>query len=129
MLGYTSILCCRCRGTEMKRAHISGVMWLLIFLVQAFLSISDLAKTNDTTSVCDGSLQECLNARHLDTQFPTVSSSHFARMLAQADTKTANFDDRKMSCPIRENRYKDCYPPMQPGNVQQRCDELFKRDC
>jgi len=58
----------------MKRTHVSGVMWLVIILVNTYLSISDPAKTNDTTSVCDGSLQECLNAGHLESEFPTIAA-------------------------------------------------------
>ena len=127
---YLSILCFCCRGTQMKRAHIFGVVWLVIFLVQAYLSISDPAKTNDTTSVCDGSLQKRLNTRHLDTEFPTVISSHFARMLAQVDTKITNtLNPRASSCPIQGNRYKDCYAPTKPGNVKLGCRAIYQRDC
>ncbi|WVZ06820.1 hypothetical protein V8G54_020166 [Vigna mungo] len=95
----------------MKRAHISGVMWLLIIFVNAYLSISDPTKTNDTTSVCDDSLQECLNHRHLDSEFPTIAGFHLARMLVEINSKTLMTTNRKAPCPIRVNRYSDCFPP------------------
>ncbi|KOM36773.1 hypothetical protein LR48_Vigan03g015400 [Vigna angularis] len=113
----------------MKRAHISGVMWLLIIFVNACLSISDPAKTNDTTSVCDGSLEECLNHRHLDSEFPTIAASHLARMLGEINSKTLFLTtNRESSCHIRVNRYKDCFPDESKIPKQERCDP-YKRNC
>ncbi|BAT83254.1 hypothetical protein VIGAN_04037800 [Vigna angularis var. angularis] len=126
MLRYISIFCCSCRGAGMKRAQISGVMWLLIILVQAYLSISVLAKTKDTTSVCDGSLQECLNARHRDSEFPTIAASHLARMLVESNT--SNTGERGAFCPIRNNRYIDCFP-LYSKPPKERCGEVYKRSC
>ncbi|WVZ05083.1 hypothetical protein V8G54_018429 [Vigna mungo] len=128
MLRYISIFCCSCRGAVMKRAHFSGVMWLLIIFVNAYLSFSGPAKTNDTTSVCDGSLQECLNARHLDSEFPTIAASHIARMLGEINSKTLKTTDRKPPCDIRNGRYRDCYPKVEPP-PKEPCYNPYKRDC
>ncbi|KAK8466194.1 hypothetical protein PHAVU_008G030750 [Phaseolus vulgaris] len=105
----------------MKRARICGVM-LVMILVHAHVSISDPAKTNDTTSVCDGSLQEC-------SEFPTLTTSHFARMLAQTDTKTINTLKPGASCPVRNDKYyKDCFPPNKPEPVRE-CRSIYYRKC
>ncbi|QCE12705.1 hypothetical protein DEO72_LG10g3954 [Vigna unguiculata] len=112
----------------MKRANISGVMWLVIILVQACLSISDPAKTNDTTHVCDGSLQECLNARYLDSEFPTIAGSHIARMLGQINSKTFITGNREAICHIRGKRYIDCFPD-KSGRPKEPCKGEYKRSC
>ncbi|QCE12702.1 hypothetical protein DEO72_LG10g3950 [Vigna unguiculata] len=112
----------------MKRTHVSGVMWLVIILVNAYLGISETAKTNDTTSVCDGSLQECLNAGHLDSEFPTIAASHLARMLGEIKSKTLITTNRASSCPIRNDRYRDCISD-EKKIPKERCSDPFKRSC
>ncbi|KAK7374638.1 hypothetical protein VNO80_08075 [Phaseolus coccineus] len=104
----------------MKRARISGVM-LVIILVHAHFSISDPAKTNDTTSVCDGSLQEC-------SEFPTITTSHFARMLAQINTKTLDTLNPRPSCPVLNGRYINCFPHNKAYGVP-KCRDIFQRTC
>ncbi|KAG4378096.1 hypothetical protein GLYMA_18G270051v4 [Glycine max] len=57
------------------------LMWVMVHL-----SISGvLSKSNHTTTslVCDGSVENCLIVHHLDSQLPTISSSHFRRILAE----------------------------------------------
>ncbi|RZB53900.1 uncharacterized protein LOC114395833 [Glycine soja] len=57
----------------------------LLMWVMVHLSISGvLSKSNHTTTsvVCDGSVEDCLNVHHLDSQLPTISSTHFRRILA-----------------------------------------------
>ncbi|KOM36782.1 hypothetical protein LR48_Vigan03g016300 [Vigna angularis] len=93
---------------------------------KAYLSISVPAKTKDTTSVCDGSLQECLNARHLGSEFPTIAASHLARMLVESNT--FNTGERGAFCPIRNNRYIDCFP-VYSKPPKERCGEAYKRSC
>ncbi|KAG4922751.1 hypothetical protein HKD37_18G052156 [Glycine soja] len=56
------------------------LMWVMVHL-----SISGvLSKSNHTTTslLCDGSVEDCLHVHHLDSQLPTISSSHFRRILA-----------------------------------------------
>lgn len=131
MLRYISIFCFSCRGAGMKRPHISGVLWVVIIFVNAYLSFSGPAKTNDITSVCDGSLEECLNARHLDSEFPTIVASHLARMLAESNSEiliTLNRDEA--SCPIRKARYKDCFSPPPVGSIpKEPCRNPYYRAC
>nr|KYP32510.1 hypothetical protein KK1_046793 [Cajanus cajan] len=55
----------------MKRAPTLAVMmWFVVTLLHACLSIADPAMTNGTTSLCDGSVQNCL-----------ITGSHFATMI------------------------------------------------
>ncbi|KAH1156345.1 hypothetical protein GLYMA_18G269800v4 [Glycine max] len=58
----------------------------LLMWVMVHLSISGvLSKSNHTTTsvLCDGSVEDCLHVHHLDSQLPTISSSHFRRILAE----------------------------------------------
>ncbi|XP_014497545.1 uncharacterized protein LOC106759047 [Vigna radiata var. radiata] len=78
-----------------KKASTRLLMWVMICL-NAYLIIAavSLLESNDSTSVCNGSVEDCLRLHHLDSQLPTVSSSHFRRILAGAnDQKTAGTAD------------------------------------
>ncbi|BAT83261.1 hypothetical protein VIGAN_04038600 [Vigna angularis var. angularis] len=78
-----------------RQASTRLLMWVMICL-QVYLIIAavSLSESNDSTSVCNGSVEDCLRLHHLDSQLPTVSSSHFQRMLAEAnDRKTTGTGD------------------------------------
>ncbi|BAT83258.1 hypothetical protein VIGAN_04038300 [Vigna angularis var. angularis] len=77
-----------------KQASTRLLMWVMICL-QVYLIIAavSLSESNDSTSVCNGSLEDCLRLYHLDSQLPTVSSSHFQRMLAEANRPTDGTGD------------------------------------
>ncbi|TKY65068.1 hypothetical protein E2542_SST07923 [Spatholobus suberectus] len=114
----------------MKRAAIPYLMWFVVILLHAYLSIADPAKTNDTTSVCDGSVHDCLIARHLDPEFPTITSSHFGRMLGEVPSKTdSSKDPNSAACRVQADRYFSCFPPKSNPNSADRCAERFNRDC
>ncbi|XP_047152349.1 uncharacterized protein LOC124824033 [Vigna umbellata] len=69
-----------------KQASTRFLMYVMIslhiYLINAAVSLSE---SNDSTSVCNGSVEDCLSVHHLDSQLPTVSSSHFRRILAEGD--------------------------------------------
>ncbi|WVZ05872.1 hypothetical protein V8G54_019218 [Vigna mungo] len=88
-----------------KQASTRLLMWVMICL-HAYLIIAavSLSESNDSTSVCNGSVEDCLRLHHLDSQLPTVSSSHFQRMLAEDNgRKTGRIEDPNIAsvkCPM-----------------------------
>ncbi|KAK7395625.1 hypothetical protein VNO78_16189 [Psophocarpus tetragonolobus] len=108
----------------MKRAQTSALMWFAVISLHACISIvADPAKTNDTTSLCDGySVQDCL----------IITTSHFGRMLEQMEnTKTGGTKNAdKPTCMIKEGRFFNCFA--QGGKQQQNvevCNDPYKKGC
>ena len=67
----------------------------LLMWVMVHLSISGvLSKSNHTTTttslLCDGSVEDCLNVHHLDSQLPTISSSHSAESSLEKNAPKIN---------------------------------------
>ncbi|XP_022635267.1 uncharacterized protein LOC111241467 [Vigna radiata var. radiata] len=87
-------------------------MWIMICL-HAYLIIAavSLSESNDSSSVCNGSVEDCLRLHHLDSQLPTVSSSHFQRMLAEANGRktpgTADPNNPAIKCK-KAKEYRSC---------------------
>ncbi|QCE12701.1 hypothetical protein DEO72_LG10g3949 [Vigna unguiculata] len=113
-----------------KQGSTRFLMWVMIcvhvYLVIAAVSLSE---SNDSTSVCNGSVEDCLTLHHLDSQLPTVSSSHFRRMLAAGPNGptagTQNPDEPAVMCP-RVSKYKTCLPPITGQRVN--CNP-YNRGC
>ena len=72
---------------KQTKASTALVMWVMIILVHAHLSIA-AHENGSNYSVCSGSLQDCLIANELDSELPDAVSSHFRRVLGQSQ-KTA----------------------------------------
>ena len=72
----------------MKKQATAMVMWVMIILVHAHLSFAAHQENSTTHSVCGGSVQDCLIANDLDSEFPDATSSHFRRVLAQVQSVT-----------------------------------------
>ncbi|XP_047162688.1 uncharacterized protein LOC124832514 [Vigna umbellata] len=95
-----------------KQASSRLLMWVMICL-QVYLIIAavSLSESNDSTSVCNGSVEDCLRLHHLDSQLPTVSSSHFRRILSGANGQntagTADPNNPFYKCPSGD-RYTSC---------------------
>ncbi|XP_027930150.1 uncharacterized protein LOC114186294 [Vigna unguiculata] len=111
-----------------KQGSTRFLMWVMIcvhvYLVIAAVSLSE---SNDSTSVCNGSVEDC---HHLDSQLPTVSSSHFRRILAagpngQKTAGTPNPNEAAVMCPSVTN-YQSCLPPITGQRVN--CGQ-FNRGC
>ncbi|XP_027928206.1 uncharacterized protein LOC114184968 [Vigna unguiculata] len=120
---------------DMKKrgSTIPLVMWILV-IYHCVAAVSVMSMSNVTTSLCDGSLEDCLNVIHLDSQLPTISSSHFRRILAQADdpvTKnTPNPNNPAVRCSYPNGHYKKCGAQANPGGTDSHCPYTsYKRDC
>lgn len=116
-----------------KRSSTSFVVWVIVGIwLHAHVSIGAMSssKSNDTTSVCDGSVEDCLIVHHnLDSQLPTISSDRVSRMLADGSKyaptlKTGN----KHGTPFcsTKNGYKDC-SAIADGKIH--CQEVTNRAC
>lgn len=107
----------------------------LLMWVMVHLSISGvLSKSNHTTTttslLCDGSVEDCLNVVHLDSELlPTISSSHFRRILAgkyDGVTNDALIPDKPFKgCKIGE-AYRSCLAQVE-GRAR-NC-AIYKRGC
>ncbi|KAG5026475.1 hypothetical protein AAZX31_08G243000 [Glycine max] len=116
------------------------LMWVMVIWLHAHLSIAaELSKSNDTdtaseSSVCDGSVEDCLNNVHrLDSELlPTISSSHFRRILAGGANKVV-FDTLKSAAFLCTtiNGYRRCGARVPPGGIPNRCANKgsFLRNC
>ncbi|KAL2329828.1 hypothetical protein Fmac_017409 [Flemingia macrophylla] len=115
-----------------KRASTPFLMWLVVILLHAHLhlSIEAVSKSNDSTSECDGSVEECLNLNihHLDSQLPTISTSHLSRILAEANKYSSLKSEisKSPSFCSNNNGYKDCLASYQGSST---CNDIHKRDC
>ncbi|KAG5001211.1 hypothetical protein JHK87_022283 [Glycine soja] len=103
----------RSRVADMKKqASSTFLMWVMVISLHAHLIIAAVSKSNGTISVCDGSVEDCLNVVHLDSELlPTISSSHFRRILAgkyDGVTNDALIPDKPFKgCKIGE-AYRSC---------------------
>ncbi|KAL2329832.1 hypothetical protein Fmac_017413 [Flemingia macrophylla] len=116
-----------------KASTISTLLVIMVIWFDAHLSIAQVLEweSNGTTSECDGSVEECLNLNihHLDSQLPTISTSHLSRILAETDgyssLHTLNGDNPAF-CSTNTG-YKNCLAD--PRSSKVRCQEPTKRDC
>lgn len=80
----------RSRVTDMKKPSLTSfVVWVIMVIwLHAHVSIGAMSsKANDTISLCDGSVEDCLIVHHhLDSPLPTISSSHLRRILDGSGT-------------------------------------------
>lgn len=115
-----------------KRAStILLLMWVMV-IYHCVAAVSGMSKSNVTTSLCDGSVEDCLNAIHLDSQLPTISSSHFRRILAQNDkqvTDNLQTSDQATKCRDINKFYRKCGANTNPGLDKICAHEQFNRNC
>ncbi|QCE12695.1 hypothetical protein DEO72_LG10g3943 [Vigna unguiculata] len=109
-----------------KRAWSPFLMWVMVIWLYGILSIAASSKSNGTTSLCDGSIEDCL----LDSWLPTISSSNFRRVLDNNHLdfntpKTQNAD--KTPFDSTPGGYKDGGAAHEKG--QPRCGDINKRNC
>ncbi|KAL2329831.1 hypothetical protein Fmac_017412 [Flemingia macrophylla] len=122
-----------------KRASLSIstmlVMCVMVIWFDAHLSIAQVFEweSNGTTSWCDGSVEECLinlNIHHLDSQLPTISTSHLSRILADKTDKYSSLRTQNGDNPAfcsTNTGYIDCLANYKRSS--KRCEEIYKRDC
>ncbi|KAH1156354.1 hypothetical protein GLYMA_18G270300v4 [Glycine max] len=110
-----------------KQASTFFLMWLMVISLQTHITIAALSKSNGTISLCDGSVEDCLNVDHLDSQLPTISSSHFRRILlaGQNTGGTPDPNNPAIKC-VRIDRYGSCLP--QADGKKRHCD-ITNRGC
>ncbi|KAK7390564.1 hypothetical protein VNO78_25873 [Psophocarpus tetragonolobus] len=118
----------------MKGAPIPILMGFVVILLHAYISNADSMKINDTTTICDGYSPDCLIGRHVEPVFPTITTSHFGRMLAGGDSRHTGgtADPNNAACKIYDGRYRDCSPPQngKPNSADHCSDPYFKgSDC
>ncbi|KAG4937505.1 hypothetical protein JHK85_052424 [Glycine max] len=95
-----------------------------------------LSKSNHTTTttslLCDGSVEDCLNVHHLDSQLPTISSTHFRRILAGSNnqvTEGTSDPAHPALCPSSHG-YVKCGAATDPGQPNRCADnDAFYRPC
>ncbi|WVZ05087.1 hypothetical protein V8G54_018433 [Vigna mungo] len=108
-----------------KRAWSPLVMWVMVIWLYGLLSIAASSKSNGTTSLCDASVEDCL----LDSWLPTISSSHFRRVLDDKDKysslKTGNRNKPAAIIDPATGRYKNSGPGAGPG--QPSCRNAYYR--
>ncbi|BAT83252.1 hypothetical protein VIGAN_04037300 [Vigna angularis var. angularis] len=101
------------------------VMWVMVIWLYGLLSIATSSKSNGTTSLCDASVEDCL----LDSWLPTISSSHFRRVLVDnlqfPTTNTAKPDETPFKS--TSEGYKNGGPTRKKGPSQ--CPDTYSRPC
>ncbi|BAT83246.1 hypothetical protein LR48_Vigan03g015000 [Vigna angularis] len=113
-----------------KRSATGFLIWVVVITLHAHLSIAAVSNSNETMSLCDGSLQDCPILHPLDSQFPTIT----ARMLAEGNPVTGNTNNKYKQAIICKNYpqgYRYC-PPLHPklGNkIHENCQSDYKRNC
>ncbi|KAK7374642.1 hypothetical protein VNO80_08079 [Phaseolus coccineus] len=106
------------RGMK-KRSSTPFLIWVMVITLHAHLSIAAMSNSNDSTLLCDGSLQDCLIVPQLGSQFPTITDSCF--------------NPRKpvIRCRIIYNGYRFCSNLQARDRVKinpERCSP-YKRNC
>ena len=112
------------------------LMWVMVHLrISGVLSKSNHTTTT-TSLLCDGSVEDCLNVHHLDSQLPTISSTHFRRILAgekccRGNTQTAGTGDpNNPNFCSTATGYRKCGAATDPGQPNRCADpNAFHRGC
>lgn len=108
-----------------KPSSTPFLIWVMVITLHAHLSIAAASNSNESTSLCDGSLKDCLMVHQLDSQFPTITT----RMLAQMDHVTSDLTNaNKPGGCGGGNGYRHC-PELQinPGIKHPETCSYYKR--
>ncbi|CAJ1834192.1 unnamed protein product [Sphenostylis stenocarpa] len=101
------------------------VMWVMVIYL-SIAAVSVMSNSNGTTPLCDGSVEDCLNVHHLDSQLPTVSSSHLRRILDQTAKEvvpgTMNPSKASPGCRNVGQFYLNCGSSIK-DSIQNHCAE------
>ncbi|KAK7394388.1 hypothetical protein VNO78_14915 [Psophocarpus tetragonolobus] len=107
----------------------SNPLLVLVMVIWLHANVSNIAAVSKWNDTCDGSVEECLNVHNLESQLPTVSSSHLGRMLAQTNhlvTPGTNNADNTAVCETI-NGYKRCGAKVDP--TPSPCRDIHDRGC
>lgn len=120
-----------------KAASITPLVmiWLVVILVHSDLCIiAAPATTRDTTTTtnssgCGGSVEDCLVTHDLDSEFPTVVSSHFGRMLSQGYYQvTGGTSKRSPAFDVSGDGYRRNAPLLDAKFKNTNCGQ-YNRNC
>ncbi|KAI4352416.1 hypothetical protein L6164_006672 [Bauhinia variegata] len=99
----------------------------MITLIHADLSRAALGKSDGNSSVCGGSVEDCLIADNLEF----LMDSHVSRMLLDTSklqtANTGNPNRPAVDCP-KDKGYRSCTPSRNPNVPRQQC-AAYTRNC
>lgn len=113
-----------------KQSAARLLLWVVMIMLHEHLSIAAVRNSNETMSLCDGSLQDCPILHQLESQFATIT----ARMLAEGNP-LINSKVFNKNRPVVNKRvcrdyigYRSCAPFGGSGKNPEKCN-VYKRNC
>ncbi|KAL9297292.1 hypothetical protein ACSQ67_023188 [Phaseolus vulgaris] len=114
-----------------KLSSTPFLIWVMVITLHAHLSIAAVSNANDSTPLCDGSLQDCLIFHQLDSEFPTITTTMVAKSSLVTPSNVFNPRKPAIRCRIINNGYRFCSNLQAPDRVKinpERCSP-YKRTC